>query len=335
MSMLEDERELNTELEYNVFDTNTIINSDDPDLLAAQKELPFDVLSSVVNARASKCYSLLRSSPEFGKYVKSIAHINPECVTEEMLQDFLRCDLEGNENWVDLAIELKSAGMINKLREKAAARIIGEDNAELFALINNKDEYIEEVFRRNKYNIAMSLNDKRVGRNPDDQVLDSEFVVIKDGVKKIPNEAFNDMKHLKYIIIPPSVCEIGHEVLNKCTRLRSIVIPPSVTHIGCYLLNECPSLVSFETQLPITSIDDDALCCCDSLMSIRIQAEVLGRVDSRIILVSRDSLAGLHIENSNCVINGRPFMSYEQLTDLRVPSSVKYTRHERSVTASL
>ena len=95
---------LDEELSYNSTDIPSIVSNDEPELLSSYKELPFDILSHVVNARASKCCSFLRNSSDFTKHVRNITHINPKCVTEEMLQDFLGCELGENENWVDLAI---------------------------------------------------------------------------------------------------------------------------------------------------------------------------------------------------------------------------------------
>ena len=135
-----------------------ILASDDTALLSSCKELPFDILSLIINSRAHKCYSLLRDSGEFGKHVRNITHINSKCVTEEMLQDFLECELEENENWVDLAIELKSSELINKLSKKAAARIIKEDDAGLFlemTKINTQRKSSGETSTRLQYHLRI------------------------------------------------------------------------------------------------------------------------------------------------------------------------------------
>ena len=61
------------------------------------------------------------------------AHIDYECVTGEMLKDFLGSEL--GEDWVDLSIELK----FKELSKKVAERAISNDDAELFTLIENQN----------------------------------------------------------------------------------------------------------------------------------------------------------------------------------------------------
>ena len=89
-------------------------------------------------------------------------HINPGCVTEEMIDDFVEFDLTQNENWIDLAIELRSSELIYSIGALAIERIIKDGDPDLFKTIYFNEMLVEEVFRRNKYSIAMSLDDERV-----------------------------------------------------------------------------------------------------------------------------------------------------------------------------
>ena len=131
-----------------------ILSKDDPELLSSYKELPFDILSLVINSRAHKCYSFLKNSPDFKKYVRNITHINSEYIPSEILQDFLESELWENENWVDLAVEMKSSELINKLKKKVVERAVSKDDAGLLALVKNKNQYTEKVFRRGKCDIT-------------------------------------------------------------------------------------------------------------------------------------------------------------------------------------
>ena len=249
-----------------------ILARDDAELLCSCKELPFDILSLVINSIAHKCFMKLRDSEDFKKHVRNITHINPECVTSKMLQDFLGCELGENENWVDLAIELKSPELINKLGDKATRRIIQEDDAELFALIENQNQYTEEVFRRNKYSIATSLKDERVTKIAAKDLKKGRFietgkyVVIEYGAKIIPYGAFNNVyqsdmdrdESPEYIIIPSSVTQIGQEAFSGCFSLKSITIPSSVTRIRDCTFSKCSSLESVTIPLGVKRIDSEA-----------------------------------------------------------------------------
>ena len=230
---------------------------------------------------------MLKNSPEFGRYVVNVSHINSECVTSKMVKDFLGSDLGENENWVDLAIELKSAKLIKKLSEKIAERAISNDDAELFALVGNNKKYTEEVFKRNKYKIAVSLNDERVEKitakylAKHTALIDTgKFVVIEQGVKVIPENAFFDIqdevgnKSLKYIVIPDSAKTIEGGAFFNCTSLKAITIPPSVTQIGDEAFSGCSSLKENTIPSTVTRIGQEVFAGCSSLKEITIPSSV-------------------------------------------------------------
>ena len=333
-----------------------ILSRDDPGLLYDCGELPFDILSLVINSMAFKCYSLLKNSPDFKKHVRNITHINPECVTSEMIKDFLESELGENENWVDLAIELKSAKLINKLGEKAAERIIKDDDAELFALI--EDANIEEVFRRNKYHIAMSLRDERVEKISAETLAQGgsiragKFIVIEYGAREIPSKAF-DYVHSglmhdagpEYIIIPPtvttidteafswctslksitiplSVTEIGEHAFLRCTSLEAIAIPSGVTTIGDYMFRQCYSLKSVIIPQSVTAIGRETFYECPSLMSITFEGEVVGRIDCNLFIINNHTLVRFVVPSSECSINNTPFTEYDNIEEFVIPPSV-------------
>ena len=70
----------------------------------------------------------------------------------------------------------------------------------------------------------------------------AEVVIIPDGAKEIPKEAFENCTILKQIAIPSSVSTIGNWAFNKCSSLTSVTIPSSVTTIGYYAFDYCSSL---------------------------------------------------------------------------------------------
>ena len=313
---------------------------------SSSNELPLDILSQVINSGAIDSYHELKNSEDsenFAKYVKNISHINLECVTSEMLADFLASDLGENENWVDLAIELKSAEMIKKLGDRAIERIISEDDPELFSLI--ECDCIEEVFRRNKYRIAMSLRDERVAKVSDEFTGSGEFTVIEDGIKEIPNKAFCQRRDLKYVIIPSTVTVVRYASFAQCSSLKSITIPQSTVRIEGMSFFECSSLTSVtipsavnsvglsaflrcrnlekvDVLSPVAKIWDAAFRKCSRLRSVTISGEVVGRVSYRLMVVTDSTLMGVGFEDSECEINGIPFEAYDDLTEFDIPSSV-------------
>ena len=70
----------------------------------------------------------------------------------------------------------------------------------------------------------------------------AEVVIIPDGVKEIPQEAFKNCTILKQIAIPSSVTTIGNGAFENCSSLTSVTIPSSVTTIGDRAFYNCSRL---------------------------------------------------------------------------------------------
>ena len=98
----------------------------------------------------------------------------------------------------------------------------------------------------------------------------AEVVIIPDGVKEIPREAFENCTILKQITIPSSVTTIGDWAFRGCSSLTSVTIPSSVTTIGDWAFYGCSSLTSVTIPSSVTAIGDRAFYGCSSLKTARI-----------------------------------------------------------------
>ena len=80
---------------------------------------------------------------------------------------------------------------------------------------------------------------------PKDEI---KSVTIKDGVKKIGEDAFSGCTGLTSVTIGNSVKEIGSSAFKGCKGLTSITIPSSVTSIGRRAFSGCTGLTSINVD---------------------------------------------------------------------------------------
>ncbi|MCR5819885.1 MAG: leucine-rich repeat domain-containing protein [Bacteroidaceae bacterium] len=67
-------------------------------------------------------------------------------------------------------------------------------------------------------------------------------LVVPEGLKSIPNYAYNNCSNLTSITLPNSVKSIGEYAFNNCSDLTALTIPDGLTSIGNYAFNGCSHL---------------------------------------------------------------------------------------------
>jgi len=73
-------------------------------------------------------------------------------------------------------------------------------------------------------------------------------VVVDAGVKKIPDDIFQDMKSLRDVVLMNGLESIGDEAFVGCRFLRNLSIPASVTNIGNNICGNCIFLESIKVE---------------------------------------------------------------------------------------
>jgi hypothetical protein len=94
-------------------------------------------------------------------------------------------------------------------------------------------------------------------------------VIIKGGVTRIRDYAFNYCENLVSVTIPDSVTAIGDYAFYSCDKLTSIKIPDSVTAIGDYAFAIC-GLTLINIPNSVITIGRWAFYACCDLTSITI-----------------------------------------------------------------
>ena len=92
-------------------------------------------------------------------------------------------------------------------------------------------------------------------------VLDGTYS-IKEGVRIICDEAFDNCCSLTDIVLPEGVNSIGERAFHNCSSLTSIVIPDGVTNIGDWAFYDCTSLTNVAIPDSVTSIGEGAFIQC-------------------------------------------------------------------------
>jgi len=93
-------------------------------------------------------------------------------------------------------------------------------------------------------------------------------IIIPDSVEIISERAFNNCKSLTSVTIGNGVTSIGNRAFYRCTSLASIIIPNSVTSIGEYAFASCVSLASITIPDSVTSIGEFAFFDCYALKDV-------------------------------------------------------------------
>lgn len=85
---------------------------------------------------------------------------------------------------------------------------------------------------------------------------------IKEGVRIICDEAFDNCCSLTDIVLPDGITIIGERAFHNCSSLNDIIIPDSVTSIGRWAFEDCKSLSSVAIPDSVTSIGIGAFIQC-------------------------------------------------------------------------
>lgn len=149
-----------------------------------------------------------------------------------------------------------------------------------------------------------------------------EYVVVKDGVKTICQEAFLGLDNLREVVLPASVISLGKRAFASCHSLFKITMP-GVEFIGKESFARCESLMEIVLPETLEKIWDGAFAGCKALEQINIPShmKVIDQFAFR-----NSGLKSLDIEISDgykCKIYDRAFAYCKHLETVRLNKNVK------------
>ena len=149
-----------------------------------------------------------------------------------------------------------------------------------------------------------------------------EYVVVKDGVKTICQEAFLGLDNLKEVVLPASVTSLGKRAFASCQSLFKITIP-RVEFIDKESFAHCKSLKEIVLPETLEQIGDSAFSDCEALEQINIPNHM--KVIDQFAFMN-SGLKSLDIEISDgykCKIYDRAFAYCKHLETVHLNKNVK------------
>lgn len=144
-------------------------------------------------------------------------------------------------------------------------------------------------------------------------------IVIKEGTKRILDNAFLNQTGLKSIQLPESLISIGGEAFYK-SGLESITIPQNVTYIGGSAFSYCNKLTSAVLPENLTEMKNYVFESCSSLTSV-ILPKVITTIPEGTFSSCTNLVSFVFPENVSC-IKGNAFYKCTSLESIEIPNIV-------------
>ena len=138
-----------------------------------------------------------------------------------------------------------------------------------------EEEFSKEEYKDPEYTLGNIVASGECGDNVTWELDNNGLLVISgSGEMQYYDISSWDKGSIKTVIVKKGVTRIGDRAFEKCTSLTSITIPDSVTSIGNSAFEKCTSLTSITIPDSVTSIEHEAFYNCTSLTSITIPDSV-------------------------------------------------------------
>ena len=146
-------------------------------------------------------------------------------------------------------------------------------------------------------------------------------IVIPDGIKKIPNDAFYACDKLIKVVLPETVNYLGDRAFSECHNLEYVNIPAAVSYIGDECFYQCHNLRAAEILNGSVELCGSIFYACNKLESVSLPEGI--PVIPTYMFIYCTSLKEIRIPNSVSQIGYMAFENCHSLTELTVPANVQ------------
>jgi len=146
-------------------------------------------------------------------------------------------------------------------------------------------------------------------------------IVIPDGIKKIPNDAFYACDKLIKVVLPETVSYLGDRAFSECHNLEYVNIPAAVSYIGDECFYQCHNLRTAEILNGSVELRGSIFFACNKLESVFLP-EGLPEIPTY-TFVACTSLKEIKIPESVTRIGYRAFEMCTSLTEMAIPANVQ------------
>lgn len=174
-------------------------------------------------------------------------------------------------------------------------------------------------------------------------------ITVPEGIKSIPDGAFNQSNMLQKLNLPSSLKKIGSSAIANCTSLKEIYIPNNVETIGSYAFENDTALTEIKLPHSIDTIEDHLFKNCTKLSKIDFPAKLVNINEAafenceklenanlpdtvegigKYAFVNCKNLTSFHFPTkwekvNNSYNDGHIFQGCENLTEITVPEGIK------------
>lgn len=183
------------------------------------------------------------------------------------------------------------------------------------------------ILMKIKINIILAffilLFSSQIGLGADRFEMRDSVLVVKSGVKTIPDYAFRDRQDIAEVRFesPSSLVSIGDYAFIGCDNLREMELPRSLRSLGEGAFRECKSLEKMTIPSGVTKISKYLFYWCEGLKEVNLPAR-LSVIERNAFGYCR-SLASLSLPSGLKNIGSNAFSCCESLEEVVVPASVK------------
>ena len=151
------------------------------------------------------------------------------------------------------------------------------------------------------------------------------LIILEDGLQKIPNRAFANLKTNFTIELPETLTVIGEGAFYGCSGLTQVTLPSALEKIDGSGFRDCKSLESILIPDTVTEIWGWAFCNCDALTEISIPAGVTVPGDGN-WFIDCDNLTSITLAEGMTEIPSRAFQNLKTAFTISIPDTVTVIR---------